>query len=284
MKHHNLLNERRVLIGLIGLLFITGFIHTMGILNLSRSLANRVESGSQTAQVPGFQSVYPVITGGTTANPCFTITNDLPDYLNSFEHAEGQYLLGLNEQYYRLDLSIKNICASTVYIANSTAFNQSSGEQLTSTTGADLQVGLSDGTLTTINPANPQFPVTLMTDITNCYNCVNGSYPSPIHVSGSISAASIGPGETKKVSFLMSAFVPNESAYFYRVVPKSIKWFYASALSDNNVVQNEVKTFLFSTSAATRNLFGTDFLRNNIIPEGGMMQTTNTKSTTSTQR
>lgn len=280
MKKKNLLTERRMLMGLIALLFVMGLIHTMGIITLTNKLAGRLDSSSQTAQVPGFQTVYPTITGGTTSNPCLTITNNVPDFLNTFEHAEGQYSLGLNEQYYQLDLSVKNICTTGVYLITPSVFNQSNGEQITNTTGSDLQVGLGNGTLTIINPAAPQFPVAIASELLLCTTCVNGSYPSPLHVSGSIPASLIEPGQTKKISFLMSAFVPNESAYFYRTVPKSIKWFYSSALTDNNVLQNEVKTYTFSTSAATREQFGTNFLRNAIIPEGGMMQKTDTKGTT----
>lgn len=238
MKHHNLLNERRVLIGLIGLLFVVGFVHTMGILSLSRSMASRVSSGSQTAQV-------------ATLSICLQIT---PAYNIT---TTGEILgwdggPGVAQHLY---WNIKNLCSTNIRILNAANLNISTPTLFT------VQARNQNGSIVPILGSGlSTYGIGAYYEFVNCATCSNTWVPSTVPNSNYQISTSIIPPQATRLIDLSAVYSRSGSGSDapIRIAPKAIKWVMESSVADNNISATDILTTPVGTTNA--NYWAPDFI------------------------
>jgi hypothetical protein len=225
---HKKLTERRILIGLIILLFATSFINTVGILNMSR--------GNQKAQVVN------------AGNACMQVTQkytmaDIAPYEQDPTNYETYNM--------NIDMSVKNICTSNVYMISPFNFingNPLPGEALNGPLYYGALQMLSNDQVSTISLPTNTYGVKLLSEYAQCVGCANYLMytATGVNTAGSVMTFSIAPGETKTYRYSTSFKIPlGMSSYnFLAVNMGSFKWFKQAALTDNTVASTEVYTYV----------------------------------------
>lgn len=242
MKKKTMMSERRILIGLIGLLFLMGFIHTMGILSLTRNMASGVSLGSQTAQVATLSiclqitPAYNIVSSGETNNP-------------------AGYVLVNTDMYW----NIKNVCNTNAWIVNSGSVGSANAP-----TTVSLQTRHSNGSLIPVFPSNfstydlaPYFA-----DSTSCINCGTTGYvqyPSNASTVGQsfVDAYMIPPNATRTILMSSAYKKEGDSDWPIRLLPKAIKWITQSSVNDNYISPTDILTTPIPATQAA--YWATDF-------------------------
>ena len=246
MKKKSMISERRILIGLMGLLFVSGFIHTMGILNLSRNLNVKADPESQTAQV--------------FSGSCITVApkSFLLDGIESPNNPGELY----NKQIYNVNVAIRNSCNHSVYIIKPNTLIDHTDKtgfanQLVSM-GVQYYNGATDGSVD-VNPANPEHNIRISQDLMICNTCQSGNFTYLPTSTDILAAATIPATSIKNFSFVVEVSTLDENYWSYRALLKNIKWFMPSALSDNQVTDTEIRTL--SIASSVQKDFSTDYMR-----------------------
>ncbi len=233
-----MMSERRILIGLIGLLFVMGFIHTMGILNLSKKLSRNVAVSSQKAQVA---------TIGTCLNvsPLYNIDEPNEVYVNNTFPGNVTHMY----------LSIKNSCTSTINIFNA-------GVGYTTPTLTDLQTRQADGNPATISASQfNNYNINNYSEFVECFNCGNSILQYPSSVPGTPSTIYVHPipaGQKRTIIYNVSYGMTSVPELPIRVAPKAIKWVAQNSLTDGQLSTGEIITS--TIPSASMSSWATDFI------------------------
>ncbi len=241
MKGKKLFTEKRMLIGLLGLLFVMGMVHTMGILSLSNKMASRVASGRQTAQV-------------ATLSICLQIT---PAYNMTDAAAQNNppnFTLIGTQMYW----NVKNMCNYNVRIVNSGAvFSPSSPSLFT------LQTRHSNGSILQVTPQNyATYDVSNYAESTSCSNCGSSGYvqyPSNAGAQTFVDTYLIAPQMTRTIIASGSYLKENGSDWSIRFVPKYIKWVPQSSVADNYITSTDIITTAIPSEQAL--YWASDFIK-----------------------
>lgn len=231
-----IISNKRLVAGLIGLLFVVTFVQTIGILNISKSLY-KVDTNSQKAQTI------------STGNACMQIT-PIMDFADTIENVGGTTN---TETWFSMFYNIKNICSFNIYILNPESWPSGSSLQystLQTLTGQNSPTNVS-------TPNNSTYGTSLNAEFINCATCsVTPNYSSNMFSTGYVRSIVLQPGQTKTFTYNVS--VVKSYAYqsnFLAVYPTLFKWFKQSALNDNNVLGSEIFTHTFTTDPARRSSF-----------------------------
>lgn len=237
----NKLTEKRMLIGLIALLFVVTFVHTISILDISEEVST-VPADSQKAQV-------------ATLSICLQITPAYNMVSSNETNDPAGYVFVHTDMYW----NIKNVCTSNAWIVNSGSVGSYNAP-----TTVSLQTRHSNGSLLSVLPSNfstynlaPYFA-----DSTSCINCGTSGYvqyPSNASTVGQwfVDAYKIPPNTTRMI--LMSSAYKREgdSDWPIRVLPKAIKWITQSSVNDNYISPTDILTT--PIPAAEAGYWATDF-------------------------
>ena len=222
-----IISERRILIGLIGLLFLMGFVHTMGILSLSKNMATGVPKGSQAAQV-------------ATLSICLQIT---PAY-NLVKLGENFVEATLPGATVAMYFNIKNVCTSTINIVDVASLNTINNPALFTP-----QVRLSNGSITNILSSNlgalSTYGIASYSEFSGCPTCGNNvqSYSSSVPNSlPSVVTYPIAPQATRTIVLQANYGKTEPSTWPIRMMPKAIKWIPSTSLTDNHVSATDIIT------------------------------------------
>ncbi len=226
-----------MLIGLIALLFVVTFVHTIGILNISEEVSN-VPADSQKAQV-------------ATLSICLQVT-PLYNIVEPGEYVtEGLYPAVTTYMYF----NIKNLCTATINIFNP-------GVGYTTPTLQNLQTRQANGNpMNILSPQHPNYNINYYAEFVECFNCSNGTltYPSTaVGTPPTVYVHPIAPQQTRTIIFTNVTGMTDVSEWPIRVAPKAIKWIAQSALTNGQVQQGEIITTpIPATNAAT---WASDFI------------------------
>lgn len=240
MKKH--LNNKSLVAGLIGLLFVVSFVQTAGILNISRSVNKTSPALSQKAQV-------------ATLGTCLQVT-PWNNRITTYQNFNNTNIPGVNVDMY---WNVKNTCPWEVRIIRTTGLgNQGAPYNM------ELQLisGLSDPFA--LNPTTfATHGVTNYAEDATCMNCSgNISYNSTVAAGYPTIYTYLIPSQATRLIRMRTYFNKNPAyPYELRVAPKSIKWVQSNAWSDNNISSNEI--FTSSVSTANVSNWASDFINMN---------------------
>ncbi len=230
-----MMSERRVLIGLIGLLFLMGFVHTMGILSLSKKMTSKVQASSQKAQV-------------ATLSLCLQIT---PAYnmlstseQNGMENAGGQGLIATYMYW-----NVKNVCSGSISIINAGVYNTSNNPQIFS-----LQARTSNGSIVNVSPSSfASYGVSEYGESTDCQNCGAAViYPATVPYANSSFDTYTIPSQATRLIRMTGWYKKTHSPQWsLRLYPKSIRWINQSSVTDGAVSAGEPITTPIPASSAS---------------------------------
>lgn len=240
--------------GLIGVLFAVTIVQTSGILSVSRAV--------QTAQVKDSTRA----SGTLEPAPLLSCVVVTPTF-NKLVVGDGTGTLTPHESF-NMGYTVKNNCTQGINLIDSgTLVGQNTNPALLLGDMQRLNMFLGiNGTPVNINPQNNNLGIVLHNETLICLDCNGGIvsyYPSPVGSYNNQGTISLGafrilPGETKNVQIQVWANIPWQFNEHLRIVPKRMKWFFDSALSNNSVSQTEVITREFTTAETTTAT--TDFL------------------------
>ena len=234
----SIISNKRLVAGLIGLLFVVTFVHTISILNISNNLTfSKINNSSQKAQVGTFNCLQ--------VSPMYNIVEPSEVYYN------GTYPGVSNHMY----LNIKNICSSTINIFNP-------GIGYTIPTLIEDQTRQVNGTpLTILNSQLSNYNINSYTEFLECFNCGNTIAQYPSTVTGTPSTVyvhPIAPQQTRTIIYNINYSMTSISEWPIRIAPKAIKWVAQNSLADNQISNSDISTVtLTSTQRAS---WATDFL------------------------
>lgn len=233
----NKLSERRILIGLICLLFVVTFVHTVGILDLSKNLSS-TGADSQRAQV-------------ATLSICLQIT---PAYNIT---TTGEILgwdggPGVAQHMY---WNIKNLCSTNIRILNAANLNISTPTLFT------VQARNQNGSIVPVLGSGlSTYGIGAYYEFVNCATCSNTWVPSTVPNSNYQISTSIIPPQATRLIDLSAVYSRGGSGSDapIRIAPKAIKWVMESSVADNNISATDILTTPVGTTNA--NYWAPDFI------------------------
>lgn len=231
-------SDKRVIFGLISLLFVVGFIHTMSILRLSQSLASKTQPNSQKAQV-------------ATLGTCLQVT-PWNNRITTYQNFNGSNLPGANIDMY---WNVKNICPWNVRILRT--------PDITSSGPSNMELQLVSFMSQPFALAPSTFAshgITNYAEDVMCLNCSGDvTYTSTV-VPGhpTVYTYLIPPQATRMVRYRTWFNKNPQYPYDIRVAPKSVKWVQENAWSDNTISANDIFNSAVSTANVTN--WASDFI------------------------
>ena len=244
------ITEKRILIGLISLLFVVTFVHTIGILKVTEN----VELSKSAAGAQKAQAFLP-----TASNPCLSfvpITNTMSVNGNNPDIT----------LYYNLYYNIKNNCSYGIRILD--PFTLTGQASVPSMTNVVSKFQVNDAQLNPVDVTSlNSYGLQLSLERLLCDNCsALGFVPSAVggtvnSMTPSVGLYSLPAGATKRFNYWVGLSTDSYTQ-FVRVSPKAIKWVKDSDLSDFNVTASEIKTF--NMSSAFSNSLAGDYLGTNL--------------------
>lgn len=225
------LSKKRLLIGLVGLLFITGFVNTIGILNLYNK---GVSGDSQKAQV--------------ATSDCLQVTYKYDRLLTANLND------GTNKKMYSFvnSYNIKNLCSYNVYIVEPEELDIYNGGIMTSQLAYSVLQTLDQSSNPTIvfnGTGNESIQVTQET--INCIGtgCLSVSVQAPGFQYGNLSGIKIEPNQTREFKYFAEMKVPYSfhGLKYLAMYPIKLRWFKEGALP-GGITGSEALYFNFPNS------------------------------------
>lgn len=259
MKMHP--KDYRFMFALVALLFVVTIVHSLAIIKFSQNQ----DQQAQVLQVfTSDTSKSSVKSAGLQVRPhgtdCIEMT---PDYnlISSQEFAPG-----IGQTAYRMYFSVTNTCSQDIKIINPNwLIGQHTAPVDLLITG--IQKNNYNSTPIDVDPLNNSYGIEVNHETLACYDCpfgLNVYFASPLgefdnNGTPSIQAYSLPAGSTGWVGIEAKINMPWNNTDDFRVVPLEVQYFYDSALSDNTVSANEIKTHTISPTDS--NSWATDYTR-----------------------
>jgi hypothetical protein len=244
MKKSKLLTEKRMLIGLIGLLFVVTFVHTIGILNLSEnpSFAGVTDS-SQQAQV-------------ATVSICLKITPKY-NYTNTTELTGSEGQGGRARATVQMYWQVKNVCTNEVKILTPTTSQ-------TTPNIFNVQRLLNDSIVPVLSSEFASKGISNYVEYVECMDCSAPIfYPTNAPYATNFASYSI-PSQATRTLRLSGSFEKTVNPlYSLRFKPQMLRWVNASSVADNNVASTEIISA--AMPSVESNYWASDFVRSYLL-------------------